>query len=58
MTMADVLRIPKNLGAFGTFPALRANVDRAFARSAFRKAHADQIAHFSAEAQGRKEHSK
>ena len=46
--MADALRMPKKLGALEPFPALRAYVDRASARPAFQKAHADQLAHFAA----------
>lgn len=46
--MADVLRMPKKLGALDPFPALCAYTDRACARPAFRKAHADQLAHFAA----------
>lgn len=46
--MADVLRMPKKLGALDPFPALRAYADHACARPAFRKAHADQLAHFAA----------
>lgn len=44
---ADVLRIPK-VRAFGTRPATEAYVARVTARPAFRKAHADQMAHFAA----------
>lgn len=51
--MADVLRVvgPEGLGGDGRldpYPACRAYVDRATARPAFRKAHADQLAHFAA----------
>lgn len=46
--MADVLRIPKNMGQLERFPALGAYVDRLCSRPAFRKAHADQMAHFAA----------
>jgi glutathione S-transferase len=45
--MADVLRVPK-LRAFGDRPATEAFVARITARPAFRKAHADQMAHFAA----------
>ena len=46
--MADVLRMPKKLGALDPFPALRAYVDRACARPAFQRAYDDQLAHFAA----------
>jgi len=52
LLMADVLRIPK-VRSFGTFPALRAYVDRICARPAFKKAKEDQIAHFAAADSGR-----
>lgn len=45
--MADVLRVPE-VRAFGDFPALRAYVERACDRPAFKQAHADQLAHFAA----------
>lgn len=47
LIMADVLRIPK-LRARGDRPATEAYVARVTDRPAFRKAHADQIAHFKA----------
>lgn len=47
LLMADVLRIPK-VRAHGDRPATEAYVERLVARPAFRKAHADQIAHFAA----------
>lgn len=47
LIMADVLRVPK-VRAHGDRPATEAYVARLTARPAFRKAHADQIAHFSA----------
>jgi glutathione S-transferase len=47
LLMADVLRIPA-LRAFGDRPATEAYVARATARPAFRKAQADQMAHFEA----------
>ena len=47
LLMADVLRVPK-VRAFGNRPATEAYVARATDRPAFRKAHADQIAHFEA----------
>jgi glutathione S-transferase len=45
--MSDVLRI-SDVRAFGTRPATEAYVARATARPAFRKAYADQMAHFAA----------
>lgn len=47
LLMADVLRIP-DVRAFGTRPATEAYVARITARPAFRKAVADQMAHFEA----------
>jgi glutathione S-transferase len=47
LLMADVLRVGK-LRAFGDRPATEAYVARITARPAFRKAHADQMAHFAA----------
>lgn len=47
LLMADVLRIPK-VRAHGTRPATEAYVNRVTGRPAFRKAHADQLAHFAA----------
>ncbi|MBC7168213.1 glutathione S-transferase family protein [Phenylobacterium sp.] len=47
LLMADVLRVPLVRG-FGDRPASEAYVDRATRRPAFRKALADQIAHFEA----------
>jgi glutathione S-transferase len=47
LLMADVLRIPK-VRAFGDRPASEAYVKRATDRPAFKKAHADQMAHFAA----------
>lgn len=46
--MVDTLRMPLKHEALGNFPALRAYVERACARPAFRKAYADQMAHFAA----------
>ncbi|MBV0891871.1 glutathione S-transferase N-terminal domain-containing protein [Paracoccus sp. Z118] len=46
--MADVLRLLADAEALADCPALAAYVERATARPAFRKAHADQIAHFAA----------
>ena len=45
--MADVLRIP-DIRGFGNRPATEAYVARATGRPAFKKAHADQLAHFEA----------
>lgn len=45
--MADTLRQTLHGGLPG-YPLIRAYIDRACARPAFRKAHADQIAHFAA----------
>jgi glutathione S-transferase len=45
--MADVLRIP-DVRAFAASPAIEAYVERACARPAFKKAFADQLAHFAA----------
>lgn len=47
LLMADVLRVAK-LRAFGDRPATEAYVARITARPAFKKAHADQMAHFAA----------
>lgn len=47
LLMADVLRVGK-LRSFGVRPATEAYVARLTARPAFRKAHADQMAHFAA----------
>ncbi len=48
LLMADVLRILRDKGALDPYPALQAHVARATDREAFRKAHADQMAHFAA----------
>lgn len=47
LLMADVLRLPK-VRAFGDRPATEAYVARATSRPAFKKAYADQMAHFAA----------
>jgi glutathione S-transferase len=47
LLMADVLRVAK-LRAYGDRPATEAYVKRVTSRPAFRKAHADQLAHFAA----------
>jgi len=46
LLMADVLRVSK-VRAFGDRPATEAYVARVTGRPAFRKAHADQLAHFA-----------
>ena len=47
LLMADVLRVAK-LRAHGNRPASESFIERATARPAFVKAHADQVAHFAA----------
>ena len=47
LLMSDVLRIPKVM-AVGEFPAIRAYVDRACVRPAFKRAYDGQMAHFAA----------
>ena len=47
LLMADVLRVP-TLRDFAASPVLQAYIDRACDREPFRKAFADQIAHFQA----------
>lgn len=47
LLMADVLRVP-DVRAFGDRPASEAYVTRLTDRPAFKKAHADQLAHFAA----------
>jgi glutathione S-transferase len=51
--MADVLRLVERFDGLANYPACRAYVARAMARPSFVKAHADQMAHFSA-ADGKK----
>jgi glutathione S-transferase len=46
--MVDVLRLVARFDRLGDNPACRAYVERATARPAFAKAHADQMAHFAA----------
>lgn len=46
LMMADVLRVEK-VRAFGSRPATEAYVTRITERPAFKKAHADQVAHFA-----------
>ena len=48
LLMADVLRVP-DIRAFGDRPASEAYVERVTGRAAFKKARAEQIAHFEAE---------
>jgi glutathione S-transferase len=45
--MADVLRLVDRFGGLAANPACKAYVERAVARPAFKKAHADQMAHFA-----------
>jgi glutathione S-transferase len=45
--MADVLRVVDRFDGLKDYPACRAYVERATARPAFKKAHADQMAHFA-----------
>jgi len=47
LLMADVLRVPA-VRARGDRPATEAYIRRLLARTAFKKAHADQLAHFTA----------
>ncbi len=46
LLMADVLRVPK-VRAFGNRPATEAYIARTTDRAAFKKAHADQLAHLA-----------
>lgn len=46
LLMADVLRVPK-IRSFGHRPATESYVMRIIERSSFKKAHADQLAHFA-----------
>jgi glutathione S-transferase len=46
--MADVLRLVDRFDGLADYPACRTSVARATVRPAFRKAYADQIAHFAA----------
>ena len=46
--MADVLRLVNRFDGLTDYPACRAYVARATDRPSFRKAHADQLAHFAA----------
>ena len=53
LLMADVLRVPA-VRARGDRPATEAYVERAIARPAFARAHADQLAHFAAADESRR----
>jgi glutathione S-transferase len=46
--MADILRLVDRFDGLAKYPACRAYVERATARPAFKKAHADQMAFFAA----------
>ena len=46
--MADVLRLVNRFDGLAEYPACRDYVERATARPAFKKAHADQMAYFAA----------
>lgn len=46
--MSDVLRLVDRLDGLAEYPHCRAYVERATARPAFKKAYADQMAHFAA----------
>lgn len=46
--MSDVLRLVDRFDGLASYPACRAYVARATARPAFKKAYADQMAHFAA----------
>ncbi|MBD59206.1 MAG: glutathione S-transferase [Citromicrobium sp.] len=56
LLMADVLRL-EEVRALGDRPATNAFVDRILSRPGFMKAEADQLAHFEAAEQARKEES-
>lgn len=47
IVMADVLRLVDRFGGLAAYPACQAYMERAVARPAFRKAYADQMAHFA-----------
>ena len=55
LIMADVLRV-KKVRAHGDRPATEAYIERLIGRPAFRKALADQIAHFAAADATRSKH--
>ena len=46
--MSDVMRLEHRYDGLAAYPACKAYVERAMARPAFQKAHADQLAHFAA----------
>lgn len=48
IVMADVLRLVDRFDGLAGHPACREYVERATARPAFARAHADQLAHFAA----------
>lgn len=48
IAMSDVLRLVDRFDGLAAHPSCRAYVARATGRAAFRKAHADQMAHFAA----------
>lgn len=48
IAMSDVLRLVDRFDRLAAHPACRAYITRATARPAFRKVHADQMAHFAA----------
>jgi glutathione S-transferase len=48
IAMSDALRLIDRFDGLAAYPACRAYVARATARPAFKKAHADQLAHFAA----------
>lgn len=48
ISMADALRLVDRFDGLAAYPACRGYVERATARPAFAKAHADQMAHFAA----------
>ncbi len=47
IAMADVLRLVDRFGGLDEAPVCKAYVERAMSRPAFKKAHADQMAHFA-----------
>ncbi len=48
IAMSDVMRLEHRYGGLAAYPACLAYVERAMARPAFKKAYADQLAHFAA----------
>src|SRR3546814_16746818 len=54
LLMADFLRVPK-VRDFAASPVINAYIDRACDREAFRKAFADQLAHFQAADESKRE---